>query len=243
MVASPPPSPPPSLQPNRRTGLTETSDCRYLIPDGRSTPSGSSTSGSLTDSSKSEEETYSPLYRHAPLVEIAAKWSQHGQLVPQMCYNPPVDQSRRMAQCEVRGPITFFLKNPDYCGIPCRDALLSKVARLAGRDDYMDEFSGRTISLRIMWPGYLPWCRQIVVRDYRYPSNPVTRANLVKNIARSVQRFIQARSGDEMSHGSDRRWKVGGPNDITIDDLELVGLQQVSMASWQLHLRCVRRRM
>ena len=38
-----------------------------------------------------------------------------------------------------------------------------------------------------------------------------------------------------MEEDADPRWRVA--NRIMIDDLELVGLQHVSMGSWQPHLR------
>lgn len=39
-----------------------------------------------------------------------------------------------------------------------------------------------------------------------------------------------------LEEDADPRWKVGRGS-ITIDDLEIVGLQHVSMGSWQVHLR------
>ena len=39
-----------------------------------------------------------------------------------------------------------------------------------------------------------------------------------------------------MEEEVDARWRIG-PSRISIDDLELVGLQHVSMGSWQAHLR------
>ena len=39
-----------------------------------------------------------------------------------------------------------------------------------------------------------------------------------------------------MEEEADRIWKIVGGR-ITIDDLDLVGLQHVSMGSWQAHLR------
>ena len=38
----------------------------------------------------------------------------------------------------------------------------------------------------------------------------------------------------------DRKFRIGGPDGIKIDDLEIVGLQHVSMSSWQVHLRLMK---
>ena len=43
-----------------------------------------------------------------------------------------------------------------------------------------------------------------------------------------------------MDPNADHRWKIGGKGGIEFDDLELVGLQHVSAASWQVHLRCIK---
>ena len=109
------------------------------------------------------------------------------------------------------------------------------------------------------WPGYAPWSRQIPTRDFRSPPGPITRSKLAKNVAKTVQRFIEV---SPFSHCSDRsdlrpcrqdvktkaleedtdpKWKIGNGS-VTLDDLELVGLQHVSMGSWQIHLRLRRRR-
>ena len=44
-----------------------------------------------------------------------------------------------------------------------------------------------------------------------------------------------------MEEDADPRWRVGGDHGIKLEDLELVGLQHVSMGSWQAHLRLRRR--
>lgn len=40
------------------------------------------------------------------------------------------------------------------------------------------------------WPGYAPWSRQIPTRDFRSPPGPITRSKLAKNVAKTIQRFI-----------------------------------------------------
>lgn len=45
----------------------------------------------------------------------------------------------------------------------------------------------------------------------------------------------------ELEDPSQAKWRVGR-NAICLEDLILVGLQHVSMGSWQAHLRVVQRR-
>ena len=40
-----------------------------------------------------------------------------------------------------------------------------------------------------------------------------------------------------MDPKEDKKWRIGGSNGITFDDLELLGLEHVSLGSWQVHLR------
>ncbi|OCH87373.1 hypothetical protein OBBRIDRAFT_796257 [Obba rivulosa] len=126
------------------------------------------------------------------------------------------------------------------CGIPLRDCLANKFDLLIGREDLMFENRGPSVSIRLMWPGYPPWSRQIPTRDFRSPPGPITRAKLAKNVAKTIHRFIEETQGRRMEDDGEARWRVG-PNYIDIDDLILVGLQHVSMGSWQAHLRVLPR--
>jgi hypothetical protein len=182
--------------------------------------------------------------RTVPTVqELAAKFPHAEHIVPQRTYKPHTQSDRRryVEEVNLEEPIMFYMANPDECGIPCRDALNCRFARLCGRDDQMFVQRGPSVSIRIMWPGYAPWSRQIPTRDFRSPPGPITRSKLAKNVAKTVQRFIEDMKTKPLEEDADPRWKLGN-NSITLDDLELVGLQHVSMGSWQLHLRLSRRR-
>lgn len=164
--------------------------------------------------------------------------NSRGVAVPQKMYKPHTQSDRRryVEEVELEPPIMFYLQGPGECGIPLRDALTGKYIRLLGRDDPMFRERGPSVSIRLRWPGYGNWSRQIPTKDFRSPPCPITRSKLAKNIARTVERFIKEKSRTAMDPDEDPRWKVG-PGCITIDDLVLVGLQHVSKGSWQCHLR------
>ncbi|PCH44367.1 hypothetical protein WOLCODRAFT_138962 [Wolfiporia cocos MD-104 SS10] len=161
-----------------------------------------------------------------------------GTLVPQRTYRPHTQSDRRryVDEVELEAPIMFYMQDPEGCGIALRDALNSKFMRLVGRDDLMFGSRGPSVSIRLMWPGYAPWSRQIPTRDFRSPPGPITRSKLAKNVAKTIQRFIDEMTGREMEEDADPRWRVG-KNHINLDDMILVGLQHVSMGSWQAHVR------
>jgi len=174
------------------------------------------------------------------VVQLAAAWSSPNDwpLLPQKSYRPHTQSDRRryVEEVELEAPIMFHVQNPQGCGISLRDALNSKFMRLIGRDDLMFVNRGPSVSIRLMWPGYAPWSRQIPTRDFRSPPGPITRSKLAKNVAKTVHRFINEVQNTAMEEDADPQWKVGR-NHIALDDLILVGLQHVSMGSWQAHLR------
>ena len=52
------------------------------------------------------------------------------------------------------------------------------------------------------WPGYPPWSRQIPTRDFRSPPQPVTRAKLARNVAKTIKRFIEVSSQPTLQRAS-----------------------------------------
>ncbi|KAI5116871.1 hypothetical protein M0805_005837 [Coniferiporia weirii] len=172
---------------------------------------------------------------------IPAGLSVPGPIVPQTVYRPNTasDQRRYVDQIELEKPIQFCLQGPSQLGISLHDALTGRFNRLTGRDDTLFETRGPSISIRLVWQGYQPWSRQIPTKDFKTPPGPITRAKLAKNIAKTVQRFIEEQKSVPMSFGSDPRWRVGNGN-IEVNDLSLVSLHHVSKGSWQANL-CLNR--
>ncbi|KAJ7431967.1 hypothetical protein FB451DRAFT_1483487 [Mycena latifolia] len=163
-----------------------------------------------------------------------------GPFVPQLMYKPQTNSDRRRyaEEVDMEAPIHFWMENPSECGIPLSDALHSRVRRLLKRDEPVFEGRGPSVSIRLEWPGYRQWSRQIPTKDFRSPPGPITRAKLAKNVAKCVKRFIQERHGQPMEDDADARWRVGpGPHQIKLEDLILVSIHHVSMGSWQPHLR------
>ncbi|CAL1715834.1 unnamed protein product [Somion occarium] len=172
------------------------------------------------------------------VLEIARQFPHADLLIPQAVYRPNTQSDRRryVEEVQLEDAIMFYVSDPDQCGISCRDALDSKFIRLQNRDDQMFTNRGPSVAIRLMWPGYAPWSRQIPTRDFRNPPGPITRAKLAKNVAKTIQRFIDDMADRPMEDEADVRWRVG-PGHITIDRLDLVGLQHVSAGSWQAHVR------
>lgn len=169
---------------------------------------------------------------------------QRGPMVPQKRYKPHTSSDRRRYVDEVNlePSINFYMQKPDEAGIPLKDAMHGRFARLVSRDEPMFQERGPSISVRINWPGYQPWSRQIPTRDFRNPPGPITRAKLAKNVAKSVARFIVEHKGRPMEEDGDPAWAVG-PHKIDVFDLVLVRLDHVSKGSWQAQLQLLRPRL
>ncbi|THH28581.1 hypothetical protein EUX98_g5612 [Antrodiella citrinella] len=175
---------------------------------------------------------------HPSVLELAQGYHAIGVVLPQRKYRPHTqsDRKRYVEDADLEQPIMFFMQNPETCGIPCRDALTNKFMRLVGRDDQVFIKRGPSVSLRFEWPGYAPWSRQIPTKDFKTPPQPITRSKLAKNVAKTVARLLSDLESRPLEAEADSRWRVGVGR-ITIDDLDIIGLQHVSMGSWQVHLR------
>lgn len=167
-----------------------------------------------------------------------------GPFVPQLMYKPHTnsDRKRYVEEIELDAPIFFWMIGPEECGISLTDALHSRVKRLRDRDLPVFEGRGPSVSIRLEWPGYRQWSRQIPTKDFRSPPGPITLAKLAKNVAKCVQRFIEERQHSRLEDDADPQWQVGlsGKGVITLDDIVLVSMYHVSLGSWQPQLRLKR---
>ncbi|KAG9312927.1 hypothetical protein JVU11DRAFT_6361 [Chiua virens] len=158
--------------------------------------------------------------------------------VPQTVYQPytEADRKRYIREVELQPTILFQSDDPFDMGIRLDDALKQRLKNLQGRDERMFVHCGPSVSIRIQWPGYQSWSKQIPTKDFRNPKGPITKAKLAKNIATCIKHFIEDMQGKPMEAESDKRWKVG-ERYIKVEDLILVSLHHVSKGSWQPQLR------
>jgi len=134
-------------------------------------------------------------------------------------------------------PIFFYANNPSELGIPLEEILKTSLRRLNDRDDLVFEGCGRSISVRIEWPGYLPWNNSLLTRDYRKTPGPITKGRLAKNLASCIYKFIEKKKTTRrMEIDADPVWRIGDRR-IKYEDLILVSLHHVSQGSWQPQLR------
>ncbi|KAG8220889.1 hypothetical protein J3R82DRAFT_2388 [Butyriboletus roseoflavus] len=158
--------------------------------------------------------------------------------VPQTVYQPytEADRKRYIRDVELKETIFFHTDDSSELGVSLDDALKQKLGHLNGKDHRMFNDCGPSVSIRIQWPGYAPWSKQIPTMDFKTPKGHITRAKLAKNIATCVSRFAADMQEKPMEAESDIRWKIGEQH-IKVGDLILVSLHHVSKGSWQPQLR------
>ncbi|KAF9650499.1 hypothetical protein BDM02DRAFT_1381798 [Thelephora ganbajun] len=133
-------------------------------------------------------------------------------------------------------PIVFNV-NSGEPGIRLSAALNRKFAHLRDRDDLVFESSkSPTITMRLEWPGYMSWSRQVRILDSRSVRQSISREKLAYEVAKTVSAFAQPqnrkRSSAEGALCRDRTWDIG-EGGLGLDDLVLVRVENVSKGSWQ----------
>ncbi|KAI0247008.1 hypothetical protein BJV78DRAFT_1285887 [Lactifluus subvellereus] len=153
-----------------------------------------------------------------------------GTVVPQRRWIPAdeVDFRRHVEGATLQLPI-FFVNQNGSVGFQLLDIL-------QGCDRYLDNAFreaplGRrtTTHIRINWPGYGHWKRQIPARDETHARNPITLARFMKHVGTSVDKFF--RDCEENDHAPNGGWRIG-PYGIGRHHVKVIGAVHVSAGSW-----------
>ncbi|KAI9440607.1 hypothetical protein H4582DRAFT_1478631 [Lactarius indigo] len=150
-------------------------------------------------------------------------------VVPQQIWTPPnqSDWRRYVEQAHLRMPV-FFVQNNGVIGLPLSRAAVGDTSSLRNADRPAPLGGGHSTQIRIAWPGYESWERQIQIRDQTRHRNEITLERFAKLVAGVVDRFL--------AHGAtvvtrDLMWRVGN-GAITRNDVIIVGTVQVSAGGW-----------
>ncbi|KAH9057716.1 hypothetical protein EDB87DRAFT_1628900 [Lactarius vividus] len=147
-----------------------------------------------------------------------------GTVVPQVLWSA----IERRQQVDLQLPIFFEADGRLGISLEASAAGLCQSLRDAS---YPAQLGDRTAAnLRIAWPGYREFKRQIPVRDET--SGPITIATLAHRIGQAVDAFLQVRELD-LGSADDRRelWKIG-QGGIRRDDVVIIGAINDSTGSW-----------
>ncbi|KAG2070213.1 hypothetical protein BDR04DRAFT_1155820 [Suillus decipiens] len=217
------------------------SNIQYPASSPSAAATGSSDEGSLLQTFDDDEEGTQPsehIIKWKAIRDQATIATGTTTYIPQSIYQPytEADRVHYIKKADLKEPIIFKTAHPDQWGIALEDAMKAKMKDLIDKDDNMLEDCGPSVSIRLQWPGYRAWTKQIPTMDFKSPKGPITRAKLAKNIANCVKRFIEEKEMERMEMEADRRWRVG-TRYIRMEDLILVSLHHISKGSWQPQLR------
>jgi len=87
-----------------------------------------------------------------------------------------------------------------------------------------------TTHIRVVWPGYVEFKRQVQTRDETSHRNPITIYRFAYHIGRSVDAFLQTRRPD--AGHPDLRWRIG-EGGILPENIIIIGAIHVSSGCWQ----------
>ncbi|KAG1867274.1 hypothetical protein DFJ58DRAFT_769234 [Suillus subalutaceus] len=159
---------------------------------------------------------------------ISSSVPGRGPTVPQQLYNVGTTHAFHFTTGSGM-PVVFNVA--EGAGIPLQLLLHRQTIQLQGGNDSISDMSGDTISIRIEWPGYKSFTKQIASKDWKKTRSPNTRERLAMKVAGAVQSFFKKHANTPCDP-PDSRWRIG-PNGIRFEDLALVSLHRVSQGSWQ----------
>lgn len=157
-------------------------------------------------------------------------------VVAQQIWTPPnqSDWRRYVEQAHLRMPV-FFVQSTGIIGLPLPRAAVGDTASLRNADRAAPLGGGHSTQIRIAWPGYDSWERQIQIRDQTRHRNEITLERFAKLVAGVVDRFL---SHGAMVVSRDSAWRVGN-GAITRNNVIIVGTVQVSAGGWMPILQIV----
>ncbi|KAI0259807.1 hypothetical protein BC834DRAFT_846535 [Gloeopeniophorella convolvens] len=153
-----------------------------------------------------------------------------GTVVPQTIWVPQSINDRRqyVEHAELQLPIFFKLRNGQL-GLPLAVAAAGRCEELCNDREGAPLGLKSSTHIRIGWPGYESFKRQVQIRDETSARNPITNARFAQIIGRSVLAFLkECRPGPSAPHS---KWAIGVGN-VQYSDIIVIGAVHVSAGSW-----------
>jgi len=165
-----------------------------------------------------------------PLWELDHSVVRMGTVVPQALWSPQNvnDFRQHVSDAALQMPI-FFVNANGVLGLSLSDAANGRYQTLSNAREQA-QLAGRvTTHIRILWPGYNDFKRQVQIRDETPAKNPITVGKFAHHIGRTVEAFLR-----EMTPNPARRadqWTIGQGGVIPAN-IRVIGAVHVSAGSW-----------
>jgi hypothetical protein len=158
-----------------------------------------------------------------------------GTIVPQTMWSPgsPVARRLNVEKALLQMPIFFEDKN-GILGLSLGASIDDGCHVLRDANDPAPLGPKTTAHIRILWPGYKDYKRQIPIRDESVARNPITMAKFVRHVGRTVDTFLQVCEVDSECNDERReQWQIRpGPGGIQGSDIIIIGAVHISAGSW-----------
>ncbi|KAI0295955.1 hypothetical protein BC826DRAFT_256982 [Russula brevipes] len=155
-----------------------------------------------------------------------------GTVVPQALWFPHNvnDLRQYVTDATLQMPI-FFVHEHGTLGLSLDDAINGRCHTL--RDAQMHAQLGGRVSthIRISWPGYTDYKRQVQIRDETLSRNPITVAKFAHHVGRTVEAFLRNLKPNQTRSIDDGRWIIG-EGGINRTNIRVIGAVHVSAGSW-----------
>ncbi|KAH9053780.1 hypothetical protein EDB87DRAFT_162176 [Lactarius vividus] len=170
-------------------------------------------------------------FQNTPLLDYSSRGAP-GTILPQQRWTPAdeVDVRRHVEGAALQLPI-YFVNSNGSIGFPLLDILQGHDRDLRNANGFAPLGGRTTTHIRINWPGYTYWKRQVGARDETRERNPITLARFMKHVGTSVDKFLK----ECMTNGhvtTDPQWQIGGHGGITQAEVKVIGAIHVSAGSW-----------
>ncbi|KAH9989904.1 hypothetical protein BJV74DRAFT_447439 [Russula compacta] len=151
-----------------------------------------------------------------------------GTIVPQAMWRPQGQSAikKYVVNATLQWPVFFVCDGDRTVGFPLQERLPRVIL---GGQTYAPLGGQSSLQVRIKWPGYEAWQRQLQVRDDTHWRNPITLAKFAQYIGRCVSVFLQNCEGRPTC---DPKWKIG-KGGILPNEVLVLGVVHVSSGTWQ----------
>ncbi|KAH9011529.1 hypothetical protein EDB83DRAFT_371902 [Lactarius deliciosus] len=156
-----------------------------------------------------------------------------GTVVPQTMWSPrsPINRRQNVERAMLQMPV-FFEDKDGGLGLSLEASIDARCDVLRDGNDPAPLGGKTTLHIRIVWPGYKKFKRQILIRDESSARSPITMARFVGHVGRTVDRFLQDCEVDSgCVDDRSKLWRIG-PGGIERSDIIIIGVVHVSAGSW-----------
>ncbi|KAH9014674.1 hypothetical protein EDB84DRAFT_1528755, partial [Lactarius hengduanensis] len=115
-----------------------------------------------------------------------------GSVVPQAMWSPHTvtDRKQHVEEAVLQMPI-FFEGIDGRLDLPLEAAAAGRCHALRNGQEFASLGQKSTTHIRIVWPGYKDFKRQVEIRDETSEHNPITISRFAHHIGRSVDAFLK----------------------------------------------------